>query len=79
MVQRVMAWTSALSSFRVMRDAGLSAKIRLSSSLHWVEIGRIERRKSGFERYARKVSSEGHACFHGFLPHVRLTRLRIGK
>lgn len=42
--------TSALSSLMVMREAGLRAKILLSSSLHCLEMGRMERKKSGFER-----------------------------
>lgn len=78
MVQRVMRLTSYFSSLMEMRCAGLSAKMRLRSSLHCLETGRIDWRKSGLDKYARKVSSDGHACFHGLRPHVKLTNLRDG-
>ena len=75
MVQRDIRLTSYFSSLMDIREAGLSAKMRLSSSLHCFDTGRMDCKKSGLDRYARKVSSEGHACFHGLRPQVRLTSL----
>jgi hypothetical protein len=57
-----------------IRATGFNKKICFKINLQSSLIGRFERRKSRLARYARKVSSDGQACFHGLRPQLKLTR-----
>lgn len=75
MVNRGHARMSSLSSERPIRFWGSHSKMRRKMSVSSGASGRIEPRKLGSFRNARKVESSGDAFFHGLRPQVKFTRM----
>ena len=63
------------SSWMVILFSGSHSKIRLRIESSSGERGRMDVRKLGSLRYARKVASSVEARFQGLRPQVRLTRI----
>lgn len=55
--------------------AGSGLKIMPKMSFSSSDTDRMVFKNPGSRMYARYVESSGEACFHGFLPHVRFTRM----
>jgi hypothetical protein len=63
------------STGKVIRVDGSGSKIMDMMWFNSSVIGRIDFKKERSFRYAEYVESSEQARFHGFRPHVRLTRM----